>query len=839
MLGRALDRVVGVVTERSKLTIVVMIVLTAAVGAGATSLAPPAQEELGSNTTEQRTLEYIQENYGTGQEDVTSSRVYVRDPGGNVLSKASLLESLRFQRNVTEDEAVADLLADRPVIGVAPLVARQLAGDPDADIDAGIEALERANRSAVEATVERVLAPGSETTQLLPANYTPGTATAEARWMTFRLVEPDDDGGSGPGPVFEAETAILDHIDTTERGAEYFTFSGPANQELNAKAQTDTLELIGPIALLLILVTLAFAYRDILDVVVGMLGVVLTLVWLFGIIGWLNVPFGSAAIIAPILMIGLSIDYGIHVFMRYREERGPGEGIRPSMRRALAGVGVALVLVTVTTAIGFLSNLTNDLAEIRSLAIGTSVGVTAALIVFVTLVPALKVELDGLVERFGRDRRRTALGTGGGRVGRFLTGGARLARISAVGVLVVALVAGAGGAAAWTELDKEISSQPEQPAQWKQELPEPFAVQEYPFFDRLEYVQSAFQRSGPDFDPAQVLVEGDVTDPETLERIDAASTTLTESEVVFRREDGSVPMGTPVTVIRAVAAQNASFNATLAANDPDGDGIPDTEENVTAVYDALFDAAPEQAATVIERSGGEYRSVRLLVPTRGDADFAEVTSAVRDAAATIEGDDTTATATGLSVVISVQVEILTNNILLTLVVSLVAIFLLLMAVYRLVEGSATLGAVTVLPIALVVAWVFGAMFLLSVPLTLFTALMLSLAIGLGVDYAIHISERFAQELPGASDPEVALERAVRGTGGALLGSTATTVGAFATLTLSTFPQVRQLGTMVALALVFSFVAAVFVLPSLLVLWARRVEVATLDLGDASPADDDR
>jgi predicted RND superfamily exporter protein len=288
--------------------------------------------------------------------------------------------------------------------------------------------------------------------------------------------------------------------------------------------------------------------------------------------------------------------------------------------------------------------------------------------------------------------------------------------------------------------------------------------------------------------------------------------------------------------MRGVAARNETFNATLAANDLDGDGVP--EQNVASVYDALYAVAPEQAASVIERSGSEYRSVRVLVPTRGDADFTDVTGVTRDAAAAIAGSGVTATATGQSVVISVQIDILTDNILLTLVVSLVAIFLLLVLVYRLTEGSATLGAVTVLPIALVVAYVFGAMLLLDVPLTLFTALMLSLAIGLGIDYAIHVSERFAQELPDASDPEAALDRTVRGTGGALLGSTATTVGAFATLSLSTFPTVRQLGIMVALALVFSFVASVFVLPSLLTLWARRIEVESLELGSRSPADDD-
>ncbi|PSQ19281.1 RND transporter [Halobacteriales archaeon QS_8_69_26] len=833
MLARGVERVVGVVTDYSKTTIAVMLVLSLVVGYGATSIPGPDQEELGSDSTEQQKLDYVNEHYRTGAENVTAVSVYVRDPGGNVLSKESLLATLRFQREVVGEESVGSTLADRrPYLDVSNLVALRLAGDPSAGLDEQIAALEAADEERVRETVATVLSPGSEALQLLPASYEPGSTEAEARQMVFTL---RTDGGSES--VADAEAAIYDHTEErSDGGDEYFTLSGPAVQEVNQQAITDTGELIGPIALLFIVVALAFAYRDVADVVVGMVGVVLTLVWMFGFIGWLDVPFGTAAIIAPILLIGLSIDYGIHVFMRYREERGPDEGIRAPMRRGLGALGVALTLVTVTTGIGFLSNLSNPLSAIRSLGVATALGVTAALVVFVTFVPALKIEVDGVLERVGFDRRKRALGTGGGRVGRFLAGGVTAARVSAAGVLVVALVLGAGGAAAWTGLDQELGSQPDQPPEWQQNLPEPFAMQEYEFLDRLEYVQDNFQRSGTDFTPAQVLVEGDVTDPATLQRMDRATTTLTESDVVYRRGDGSVPIITPLTVMRSVAGEDPEFAETFREADTDGDGVPD--RNVREVYDALYEAAPDQAAQVIERRDGEYRSLRMAVPAKQSADFREVTRTMRDAAGTVEGDDedVTATATGTNVIITVQVDILTDNVLLTLAVSLLAILVLLSAVYRLAEGSATLGAVTVLPIALVVTWVFLAMYLLDVPLTLFTALMLSLAIGLGVDYSIHVSERFAQELPEAATPADALETTVTGTGGALLGSTTTTVGAFSTLALSSFPELRQLGTMVAVSLVFSFVASVFVLPSLLTLWARYVGPGALDAVEVSPGE---
>ncbi len=819
MLADALERLVDVVTRRSKLTIAVMLVLTVGMALGAGGLAEPASSELGQDSLEQEKLEYIEANYGVGQEEVSPVQVYVRDTEGNVLSRESLLASLRFQRDVLADQAVADVAREpAPVLGVSNRVAAALADGQNPDLATQIEALEDADDATVEETVRQVLAGDAQTLELLPRTFEPGTATAESRTMLLVLEGSLEDAFATTGPVAEAQQAIYDRTQA-EADDEYFMLSGPALQEVNTQAVNDTLALIGPIALVLIVIALAFAYRDLADILVGMFGVVLTLVWLFGLVGWLNVPFGQAVIIAPILLIGLSIDYGLHVFMRYREERDPDDAIRPSMARGLAGVAVALALVTLTTALGFLSNLTNPLGEIRSLAMATALGVVAALVIFTTIVPALKVELDGLLERFGRDRRRPAIGAAGGRVRSFLTLGVAGARRSAITVVLVALVITAAGGMAFGGLSTSMDEQPEQPAEWQQDLPEPFAMDEYAFLEHWQYVQDNFQQAGPGSSPAQLLVEGDVATPEALARMQEAQERFIASDVAFQRTDGSVPVRTPLSVMRAAAEADEEFRATFVAADTDGDAVPD--EDVRAVYDALFEAAPGEAGAVLERGDGDYRSARLVLPTTQGSDFSRTTEVVREAADIVENaGGVTATATGQDVIVQVQIDILTENVLRTLAIALVVIFLLVSGLYRLKEGSASLGALTVVPIGMVVAWVFGAMWLLDVPLTLFTALLMSLAIGLGTDYTIHISERFAQELEAAATPFAALETAVAGTGGALLGSTVTTVAAFATLALSTFPDLRQLGMLVGIALLSSFVMAVFVLPSLLTLWVR-------------------
>lgn len=810
----------ALITTRSRITVVLALVLVGAVGSGVLVLQGPSDTDIGPTTPPEEKLNYIDANYGTTDENTTLTAVYVRTSDENVLSKESLVSSLRYQRQVRNNDSVSDRLADdQSVVGVSNIVATRAAGDANATLDEQITTLESMSEDEVRRAVEAVLAPGSSALKLMPKTYEPGTANATGRRMVFYLDEPSE---SPELAVYKAQTVLYDRL-PEDSDESYFMVQGPPSNGILNRVNMEIFELVGPLALVLVVVALTFAYRDLADILLGVFGVVTTLLLMMGLIGWLGVPFGSTAILAPILIIGLSIDYGIHVFMRYREERtgdGGRDAVRPAMRVALASVSTALALVTVTTAIGFLSNARSPVSQIRHLTVAMSLGVIAAFVVFVTLVPALKVEVDALLERFGVDRTKAALGTTDGRVGRILTGGVALARVSAAAVIVASLVIGAGGAVAWSNLDQSLDSDINQPEGWQQELPEPLGIPEFQYLSDADYVKGNYLVSRSDYRPAQILVEGDVTEPGTLERLSDARTAVTEDPVAYERADGSVPVSGPVLEMRAVAERNDEFAAIFRDADTDGNGVPD--RNLETVYDAFFEAAPERAASVIERDGGEYRSMRLVVETDRTAESAAVASVLRDAADVAEGDGTAvrATATGQPVIDDVELGIIVDSAFTTLVASLSAILLFLCAAYWLKEGSPSLGVVATIPIVLVIALVAVSMLLLGVPLTFNTALMFGLVIGLGVDYSIHVTDRFAQEFGRGENVYHALETTVTGTGGALFGSTITTAGAFATLALSPFEQSAHTGIIVALSLLFAFLINIFLLPSFLTVWAR-------------------
>jgi predicted RND superfamily exporter protein len=817
MMRQLLQRTVDFVVDHSLVTLLVMMLLTGGVVAGIPQLDTSSQAGGSGEDFEDldrvQAQQYIFENYTNVTRDrseTTIETVYVWDEDGNVLSKESLLAGLRYQQEITDSRAVQESLHDNGVRGIENLVATRAAGDENATLAGQTRALEAASPAEVDQLVGQVVSEDPRAQQFLPAGHE-GTSSTDRRMLVT----------VNASAYYQTQGAVDTALyDTAQEQANIFVLNGPAWEDASDTFFSEMVELVVPIALLIIVSVLAFTYRDLVDVFVGMTGVVLSILWMFGLLGWLGVRAGTVSIVPVVLISGLSIDFGFHIFNRYREQRRPHEGIRAPMSRGVELVTTALILVTVTAAIGFLSNLANPLPVIQDLGVSITLGVISALVIFVTVVPAQKVIIDRFLEWVGLDRRKAALGHGT-HLRPILEGSVVLAKRAAPVVLVVAVIVGAAGGLAWLNLDEESFQESDgEVAEWKQSLPEPVGWDPSPVPAQDRHVTEAYTpANAEDAIQSWVLVEGNVTSPDTLEAIDAGVGQIEEDGILLT-QTGSPAERSPTTVMARVAAENETFAAVFQRADTDGDGIPD--RNLESVYDAFYAADSQTAERVIERTDGEYESLLVVLSLNADySESDEVVQTLEAGAGTMEADSQrTATVAGQLAVNSAVLSEIVDGILVTMLIALLAIGVTLTGVFRYMHGSATLGVVVALPIVLVVGLVVGGMYLLDIPLTLLTALLMSLVIGLGIDYTIHVGDRFAEELDGPQSPPEALRVAVTGTGGALLGSTLTSAGAFATIALVPHPQLRSFGGIVVIALVTSFVVSLLVLPSLLLVWSR-------------------
>ncbi|PSP84282.1 hypothetical protein BRC83_05830 [Halobacteriales archaeon QS_1_68_17] len=282
----------------------------------------------------------------------------------------------------------------------------------------------------------------------------------------------------------------------------------------------------------------------------------------------------------------------------------------------------------------------------------------------------------------------------------------------------------------------------------------------------------------------------------------------------FVRRDGRADTQSLVTVIRSHAERDPEFRRLVERNDLNDNGIPD--RNLRVIYDALLSSPARGQAREYITDGRS--ATQVVYSVRADATQAEITADARDVADRYRFE---ATATGSVVVFQAISDLIFESAITSLGVALAGTALFLLVSYWWLLDRISYGVVNLVPILVAVSLVAGTMRLAGIPFNALTATILAITIGLGIDYSVHVVQRFADEFE-QQDLPTALDRTVRGTGGALAGSMLTTVFGIGVLVLSLFPAIGQFGLLMATSVIYSFLTSLVVLPSVLVVRDRLV-----------------
>jgi predicted RND superfamily exporter protein len=115
-------------------------------------------------------------------------------------------------------------------------------------------------------------------------------------------------------------------------------------------------------------------------------------------------------------------------------------------------------------------------------------------------------------------------------------------------------------------------------------------------------------------------------------------------------------------------------------------------------------------------------------------------------------------------------------------------------------------------------------------LNFITATIAAVSIGIGIDYAIHMTQRFREELSRSRNKEEALRKAAAGTGIALIASAVSSIIGFGIMGFAPMPMFSSYGILTATMILMAAVASLLVLPSLLLLVTRDLSETSL-VGD--------
>jgi predicted RND superfamily exporter protein len=131
--------------------------------------------------------------------------------------------------------------------------------------------------------------------------------------------------------------------------------------------------------------------------------------------------------------------------------------------------------------------------------------------------------------------------------------------------------------------------------------------------------------------------------------------------------------------------------------------------------------------------------------------------------------------------------------------------------------SIKMGIVVTSPILLTVLINFAVMGYLDVPLDNATMMIASIAIGIGIDYSIHFSSRFKEELKGGSSELQALAKTLETTGQAIIINALTVALGFIILMGSNMLPMQRFGWLISLTMFVSAWASLTFLPAFILI----------------------
>lgn len=564
------------------------------------------------------------------------------------------------------------------------------------------------------------------------------------------------------------------------------------------------------ISMLLVIIFLAVAYRSFWGVGVPLLVVLLTAIWIAGFMGLTGKMLDVMMVLLPTIMFVVGMSDVVHILTKYIEELRNGSSKVEALKVTFKEVGMATLLTSLTTAVGFLTLLTASIPPIRDFGLYTAIGVFMAFILAFTLLPAilLLIKKPKVVEQ----EKNRLLWT---KILRNLFGW--VLQHQKLVIISTLLITGFAG---WGISRLQINTFMLEDIRENDPL-----KQDFFFFDEH------FGGSKP-FEMAILLKDSHKSfyEPAVLREIE-------ELEQYLREEYGVQNILSPVMLVKSI---NKALHGgmqdyyTLPDAEPgfgrirrviqsleaSSLGIPLTADSLELTQSSLSN----KGITAVGRISGktpDFGSQLTNIKTR------ELEQFIQD---NIDPELVQFRLTGTSLLIDKNANYLVDNMLQGLGIA----FLVIAVIAGLLFRSLRMIIITLLPNVMPLLMVAGIMGLSGIYLKMSTSIIFTIAFGIAVDDTIHFVSKFRIELGKGKSVLYALKNTFLYTGKAIIITTIILSGGFLTLVLSSFGGTFYTGLLVSLTLVFAVVADLLLLPILIILFFPRSKHRAERLKQSNP-----
>lgn len=340
-------------------------------------------------------------------------------------------------------------------------------------------------------------------------------------------------------------------------------------------------------------------------------------------------------------------------------------------------------------------------------------------------------------------------------------------------------------------------------------------------------------------EPAIAYFEGDLTNPNSIENILRFLDNLKNNRNIGHLSNGDPYISQPniISIIKNNTKSEYTLNLIsknfdIQIKDSNFDGIPDSKKDIETILNFSMQRGvynengemiftPESIYNILRKSENSYVT-QMIIGIPGTRDLRQISKAWKSLNSDFNHFENQSSIkkfgiTGSPFTRKEQLEATTKSLQRSIPIAAISALLVLTIAMR----SFKYALITVIPIGLVVAWLYSIMQLLGFGLNLVTSTIGAISIGIGIDYSIHITQRFREEISKNSNVNHVLKTTINGTGIALLGSAASSVVGFLIMGFAPMPLFASFGILTAIMILMSLLAALLVLPTLLLITTKR------------------
>jgi len=593
-----------------------------------------------------------------------------------------------------------------------------------------------------------------------------------------------------PGLSDKVQKSVLDNVasvvdsSSAPPGVKVELSGSPAFQQQMSAGLTSNMGVLIGGALVLMIITMGILFSYVRHRFMPVLLVAIGLVTSLGLMGIAGINLNMAVIGAFPVLIGLGIDYAIQFHARFDEEARKGP-LNDAVFVTVTRTGPAVMYAMLATSMGFLAMMVSTVPMIRSFGVVSIIGINTCFWVSCIGMPTIALLVNyqpkrqtGQCYAVGTDACDTIIDTPKNRAkngkkssfsyGQFLTDtSVKIAKNPIPILLVAGLIALIG-----FQIDTTIPVSSDENAFVPSDMPAKINI------DKVTRVIGATST-------ADLLVQGSrVTDLDTVIWIKGF-------------QDYELSHHTEMTGATSIVTYIHQYN---------GGVMPETQAQLDTVLEKIPEVTRKSVLSdpmsgiirfsTIKVSMGQQNTLKEQV--KKDIAFLEPPVGI-----SVEPAGNFELMTSLLGAMSDSKDTMT-------LLGFIFVFVFLILVYRHIHAISP-----IIPIIFVVGWNAVMMYILGLTYNPLTATLGSMTIGVAAEYTILVMERYAEEEKRLHDPIAAIQESVQKIGTAITVSGLATFFGFSALCLATFPIISNFGISTLIAVAFSLMGAIFIMPAVL------------------------